>query len=169
MTKQMRKTILLLAFVAITAISFGQKTDSIAQKIDSIDCSRVTKTVDEFSGEITYEARITDDVNFLKIKKNGVIKYYLSIWIKETGIYTGTGVSIILKNGKKINKPSAKVEYNYAGSSFYTTTFIQLTNEDIALLKQSGIEKFKLYISTGEITDYSDLSKDLFNCLVKAK
>ena len=97
------------------------------------------------------------------------IKYYLSIWIKETGIYTGTGVSIILKNEKKINKPSAKVEYSYAGSSFYTTTFIQLTNEDIALLKQSGIAKYKLYISTGEITDYSDLSKDLFNCLVKAK
>ena len=100
----MRKTILLFAFVAITAISFGQKTDSLAQKIDSIDCSRVTKTVDEFSGEITYEARITDDVNFLKIKKSGVIKYYLSIWIKETGIYTGTGVNIILKNGKKIKK-----------------------------------------------------------------
>jgi|GEM_PF-2423432 hypothetical protein len=165
----MRKTILLFAFVATTVFSFGQKTDSIAQKIDSIDCSGVTKTVDEFSGEITFEARITDDVNFLKIKKSGVIKYYLSIWIKETGIYTGTGVSIILKNEKKINKPSAKVEYSYAGSSFYTTTFIQLTNEDIALLKQSGIAKYKLYISTGEITDYSDLSKDLFNCLVKAK
>ena len=165
----MKKYILIPILLFLVTISFAQTADSTTQKIDSIDCSGVTKTVDEFSGEITFEARITDDINFLKIKKGGVIKYYLSIWIKETGIYTGTGVSIILKNGKKINKPSAKVEYSYAGSSFYTTTFIQLIADDIALLKQSGIEKYKLYISTGEISDYSNLSKDLFNCLIKAK
>ncbi len=133
-----------------------------------IDCnSSITKKVDEFSGEITYDATITDDVSFLKIKKDGVIKYYLSIWIKETGIYTGTGVWIILKNGKRINKPNEKVGYDYVGGSFYTKTFIRLTNEDITLLKQSGIEKYKLYISTGEID--SDISKDIFNCLLKAK
>jgi len=166
----MKKTILLSAFVAITAISFGQKTDSLAQNIDSIDCTGlVTKTVDEFNGEIEYKVRITEDVKFLKYNESGVIRYYLSIWIKETGIYKGTGVCIILENGKKINKPSAKVESKYVGRSFYTTSFIRLTNEDIALLKQSGIEKYKLYISTGEIKDYSYLSKYLFNCLVKAK
>lgn len=163
----MKKIILSFVFFLTITISLGQKTEST--KIDSIDCSGITKIIDEFSGEITFEARITDDVNFLKIKKGNVIKYYLSIWIKETGIYTGNGVSIILKNEKKINKPNAKVEYNYVGGNFYTTTFIQLTTEDITLLKQSGITKYKLYISTGEITDYSDFSKDIFNCLVKAK
>jgi hypothetical protein len=165
----MRNIILLFALIATTSISFGQNTDSITPKIDSIDCSSIYKEVDEFSGEIKFDAQITANVKFLKTKKDGVSKYFLSLWVKSTGIYTGTGVTIILKNGRKINKPSAKVHYSYAGSSFYTTTFIQLTNEDISLFKQSGIAKYKLYISTGEITDNSDLSKDLFNCLVNAK
>jgi len=169
----MKKYIPILLLLSLSTISFSQTADSLTKKTDSLDCSSVTKTVDEFTGEITFEARITaddgGDVSFLKIKKGGVTIYYLSIWIKETGIYTGTGVTIILKNGKKISKPSAKVDYSYAGSSFYTTAFIKLTADDIALLKQSGIEKYKLYISTGEISPYSDLSKDFFNCIVKAK
>lgn len=165
----MKKYILITILLFTVTMSFAQTAVSVTPKIDSIDCGKVTKTVDEFTGEITFEAKITDDVKFLKIKKGGVTRYYLDIWIEESGIYTGTGVSIILKNGKKINKPSAKVEYSYVSNSFYTTTFIYLTKDDIALLKQSGIEKYKLYISTGEISEYSNLSKDLFNCLIKAK
>ena len=165
----MKKYILITILLFTVTMSFAQTAVSVTTKIDSIDCSKVTKTVDEFTGEITFEAKITDDVKFFKIKKGGVTRYYLDIWIEESGIYTGTGVSIILKNGKKINKPSAKVEYSYVSNSFYTTTFIYLTKDDIALLKQSEIEKYKLYISTGEISEYSNLSKDLFNCLIKAK
>jgi hypothetical protein len=153
----------------ICSISFGQIIDSTSQKVDSINCNRIIKEIDEFSGEITYEAKVTNDVIFFKFKDKGIVEYCLSIWVKETDIYTGTGVTIILKNGKKINKPNAKVESTYSGGSFYTTTFIRLTNYDIELLKQSGVEKYKLYVSTGQIIGYSDLSKDIFNCLIKAK
>ncbi|MCX6234789.1 MAG: hypothetical protein NT175_08705 [Bacteroidetes bacterium] len=169
----MRKNVFIIMLFCFPVFSFSQTTDTLIQKAESINCDGVTKTVDEFTGEKTFEFHIDADdgsiVSFSKIINKGVTAYYLSIWIKESGIYTGTGVNLILKNGKKINKPNEKVDYSYAGSSFYTTTFIRLTSADIALLKQSGIEKYKLYISTGQISDKSDISKDLFNCLLKAK
>lgn len=169
----MKKIALIILMFYLSISSFSQTTDSLVSRNDSEDCERITKTVDEFTGEIKFEFSITDDnggdVNFLKIIRGGSTVYYLSIYIKEAGIYTGTGVILILKNGKKINKPNAKVDYSYAGSSFYTTTFIRLGAEDIALLKQSSIEKYKLYISSSSITENPYASKDLFNCLLKVK
>lgn len=166
----MKKTILLFIFVATTTFTFGQKADSISQKIDSIDCSSVTKKVDDFSGEITFRTDIVDYNSFTKvITKEGIIVYYLSLRIKESGIYTGTGVTIILKNGTRINKPNQEVGYTLLGDNFYVTAFFRLTAADIVLLKESGIEKYKLYISTADISAYSDRSKDRFNCLVNAK
>ncbi|EKT4520734.1 hypothetical protein JE950_002392 [Flavobacterium psychrophilum] len=89
--------------------------------------------------------------------------------IKESNIYMGNGVTIILKNGKKINKPNEKVESSYIGSNFYSKAFISLSKTDIALLKESGISKYKLYISTGDISKQSDKIKELFNCLLLIK
>ncbi len=158
------KKITLILFAIFSTISFA-----FGQKIDSIDCSGVRKTTDEFTGYMDFKVRITDEVYFLKIKNGGVSTYYLSIWIKVLGFYHGQGVRIILKNGERIYKPNEEVVANYSASDFYVTAFIRLTTADIALLKQSGIEKYKLSFSTGDISDYSDLSKDLFNCIVKAK
>jgi len=159
----------LITLLFITSNIYAQNDNS--QKTDSIDCDKwLTKEFDEFLGETTFNAEITDEVRFIKIKNGSTTRYYLSIWIKETGIYTGRGVTIILQNGKRINRPGEKVESKYTAGSFYTTAFITLTVADITLLKQSGILKYKLYISTGELFNYfAKCSKDLFNCLVNAK
>ena len=161
-----------LAFITLLIITsniYAQEDNS--QKNDSIDCDKwLTKEVDEFSGEISFTAEVTDEVRFIKIKKGSTTRCYLSIRIKETGIYIGRGVTIILQNGKRINKPNEKVECNYIAGGFYSSAFIALTVADITLLKQSGILKYKLYISTGELFNYfAKWSKDLFNCLMKAK
>lgn len=144
----------------------------IPEKTNNGVCEELNKEVDEFTGEITIQFDIyTEDnqVSFIKIINKKLTVYYLDIDIKETGIYTGTGVYLILKNGKKISKPYEKVNYIYLGHNFYSRAFIRLTAQDISLLKLSGLSKFKLYISTGQITDKSDYLKDLFNCLLKAK
>jgi len=163
------KTILLSTLVLFSLNSFSQNPDST----NTVDCSVITKEKDDFSGEMTYTARIDvendGDVSFIKVIKGKSVVYYLSIWVKESGIYTGEGVSIILKNGKRINKPNEKVDYSYTAGDFYTTAFMRLTPNDISLLKQSGISKYKLYISQGELLDKSNLSKDYFNCLLKCK
>jgi hypothetical protein len=165
----MKKILLITIIIFMETISHAQSLDSLAKENDNIDCSSLKKTIDEFTDVITYKAKISNEVDFLKIIKDGVSNYYLSIWIKEPGIYTGKGVNLILKNGEKLNKPDAEVGYSYAGGNFYTTTFIKLNKDDIALLKQSGIEKYKVYISTGKISDSTDFPKNLFNCLIKAK
>ena len=167
------KSILLLTLVLISFNSFSQDIESAIDSMNEFECSVVKKVTDDFSGEITYTATIDakddGDVSFIKVIRGKSTTYYLSIWVKESGIYTGRGVSIILRNGKRINKPNEKVDYTYSASDFYTTAFIRLSAADIALLKQSGIKKYKLYISEGEIEEQSDLTKDYFNCLVKAR
>jgi hypothetical protein len=90
--------------------------------------------------------------------------------IRVSGVYYGEGVTIILKNGTRINKPLEKVESYYLGGEFYLRSFMSLSLEDIELLKKSGISKYKLYISKDELpVEFTSKCKDLFNCLVKAK
>ena len=148
----------------INNLSGKEKEDSINQfKLNPCNLNRI---IDEFTGDVTYY--VNSDVSFTKVISKGISKLYLSIWIKEDDIYTGKGVILILENGKKINKPNENVEYTYSSGSFYATTFIQLTNQDILLLKESGISKFKLYILDG-YTNFSKETCEQFNCLIKSK
>ncbi|EMY3585052.1 hypothetical protein [Flavobacterium psychrophilum] len=137
------------------------------------NCDIIKKNIDEFNGEKSFEFSLVSndgsDVSVIKVINKGISIYYLSIMIKESNIYMGNGVTIILKNGKKINKPNEKVESSYIGSNFYSKAFISLSKTDIALLKESGISKYKLYISTGDISQQSDKIKELFNCLLLIK
>ena len=139
----MKKILLFEIIIFIETISYAQSLDSLLKE-NNIDCSSLEKTIDEFTDAITYKAEISNEVDFFKIINDGVSNYYLNIWIKESGIYTGKGVYIILKNGKKLNKPDAEVGYRYTSGNFYATAFIKLTKDDIVLLKQSGIEKYQI-------------------------
>ena len=157
-----------LCFLVISNDVLSQTASSDTTMVGSVYCNNISKEVDEFSGEVTYTARVNNDVSFLKIKKGKSTSYYLSIWVREPGIYTGNGVSLILKDGRKINKPSEKVESTYSSGSFYSTAFVSLSMSDIALLKVNGLLKYKIYISKGELDD-ADYNRDLLGCLVKAK
>jgi hypothetical protein len=148
------------------------KNNSITNNIEKVDvCKEIYKEVDEFNGEVKWQADVTSDLSFIKYKRKGNnYVYYLSIKIRESGIYYGDGVTIILQNGIKINKPNEKVESDYLGGDFYSRAFITLTSKDIELLKKSGISKYKLYISKDELPEeFKTKCKDLFNCLVKSK
>lgn len=153
-----------------------RNTETTTSKIESnnlITCDIIKRKVDEFNGEKSFDFTVKSndgsDVSIIKVVNKGISIYYLSIMIRESNIYRGNGVTIILKNGKKINKPNEKVESTYLGSDFYSKTFISLSKTDIALLKESGISKYKLYISTGDISEHSDKIKELFNCLLTIK
>lgn len=143
------------------------KADSI-KEYKKNPCS-LKRDFDEFNSEVSY--RIEDEggeVTFIKVIRNNVAEYYLQIYIQESGPYNGVGVVLILENGQKINKPTAKVEYTYMSGEFYSKTFLKLNANDIALLKDSGIKKYKLYVSKGE-TAFSKETCRLFNCLLKVK
>jgi len=158
------KKVLLIIFIGMLPILGISQTTK---------CKDITKKIDDFNGEISFNAKVSSlskspyDISFIKIKDKDIIQYYLSIYIASYGIHTGEGVYIILENGEKISKPNEKVGYELIGSFFYTTAFMQLTDLDITLLKESGIKKFKLYITDAEISDkLTKKSKELLNCLV---
>lgn len=158
----MKTKLLIVVLGLITTFCFSQ----------SNNCDGISKKVDEFDGKITFRADVTplygeNLISYMKIKRSDDVKYYLSIYIRESDIYTGTGVYLILGNGEKIVKPNEKVDYTLISNHFYTRALIQLTDDDIKLLKESGLKKFKIYISTGELSDIlSEKSKALINCLI---
>ncbi len=159
------KKIYLIALLSIClkSISIGQTKDSIVEACD------LNREVDQFTEKVTYNiADAGGDISYVKVIEKGVPRYYLSIWKKESGIYTGKGVILILENGKKIEKPNETVDYTYSSGDFYTKIFMKLNTNDIALLKESGIAKFKIYITEG-FTNSAKETTILFNCLVKAK
>lgn len=132
-------------------------------------CSNIKRNVDEFTGEISMQFNDKGgELTFLKYIKDGVTDYYLSIRIKESSIYTGEGVYLILSNGKKISKPNEKVDYDYLGGDFYTDVFCELSKEDIEMLKESPIVKYKAYILTGS-TEYYEETHAKFLCLLDLK
>ncbi len=140
---------------------------------DSIErikiCEGIELKTDKFSDKKTY--KFDDDggdISFYKIIENGISIYYLSIYSKTSGIYTGTGVNLILSNGSKYSFPTAKVDNSYISSDFYSTCFIKLNINDINTFKKYGIKDYKLYIVEGSSISY-DKSIKLFNCLINKK
>lgn len=132
-------------------------------------CYGIERKLDEFTGEISMHFNDKGgELTFHKYIKDGIIDYYLSIRIKESSIYTGEGVYLILRNGKKISKPNEEVDYDYLGGDFYTDVFCELSKEDIEMLKESPIEKYKAYILTGS-TEYYEETHAKFMCLLDLK
>lgn len=123
------------------------------------------RVVDEFDKSVTITYDVNSDVSFIKIIEKASTHYYLSIYIKESSIYTGKGATIILSDKYKIFKPNERIDYTLINNQFYTTGFITLTVADLELFKKGEYMKYKLYISTGE---YS-YDPERIKCLMKSK
>ncbi|HRH58777.1 MAG TPA: hypothetical protein PLS10_14085 [Chitinophagales bacterium] len=137
-------------------------------KTEKEPCVNIRKTIDDFTGEITFIfSDKGNQISFIKYIKNGVTDYYVSISIKENGIYTGKGVYFILMNGKKINKPNEDVDYDY-NDGFYTSAFFKLSKQDIEMFKESPIDRFKAYISEGATFEPEE-TFNKFKCLLNKK
>jgi hypothetical protein len=84
----MKKILLLLSLsLFITVNVFGQTSSNKTET----NCDFLEKETDQFTGEITINYNATKDVSFIKIIKNGIASFYLSIYIKESGVYMGKG------------------------------------------------------------------------------
>jgi hypothetical protein len=161
------KKIIIAVFVLFIVIS------NLFAQCDEFSGRGWIKKTDEFTGETTIRGMLMIDNGMLGYSKiiyaDSTISYFSNIYTKvEQPIYGGKGVYLLLKNGKKISKPEGKVSVEYMSTNYYIRGFIMLTDDDLELLTDSGIEKFKLYITTGMITD-TDKIKRLCNCVVNAK
>lgn len=137
-----------------------------------IYCADITTETDKFTSEIKSTSPYSEGVSFIKVNKDGKSKIYLAI--NETGstVAVGkTGLTLLLENGKRIEKPSApinaKVNSGYTGATGYVfSAFVELNAEDIKLLTENAITDNRLYIYDGTIKNGKKLQAYL-NCLNK--
>jgi len=136
-------------------------------------CPLVEYKYDDFTGERNYSTPYSKDnkslnIRFYKnVKNNGTAVYFMALNTIITRAWaTERGVILLLKNGKKIEKPSAEVTTRVdSHANFETSSIITLSAQDIALLKTSPIKKFKLYVAESE-ADEPEMMQKLLICLL---
>ncbi|QJD97731.1 hypothetical protein HH214_18545 [Mucilaginibacter robiniae] len=147
-------------------------------------CALIDESYDEFShtkqyttayiyhreNESPFDPTETYHVDFTKyIKKSGV-NYYMALeTTSNIPLATEQGAIVILKNGKRLKKPLAKVTTTVNSKAEYVRrSFITLTSADIAILKSSPIKRFQLYIDQDIVNDSETVYK-MFLCLINKK
>lgn len=164
------KTTLIITIITLSAI-IGRAQENKCEKIEII--------TDKFNGEKTFKTPMIDlenpgyprmsNIGYQKVIYKGGVDYYLSLSApSDSPMANRKGVTFILKNGKKINKPNQTVETGVIRSSFERRAFIKLTKADLLLLSKSPITDFKLYVDQGEVRD-PDRYVAWVNCLLDSK
>lgn len=155
------KNKLLLILILFTSIAKAQVADSAL-------CSKIEYKFDKFSGEKTYSTpglsknsygRLgLSNIVFIKTIQKSISRYYLSLrTIGITPLGNEYGVSLILKNGKKLKKPTAIVSTTVNSDGDYErSSFITLTQTDLIILRKSPITDFQLYIDEDKVVNPDD-------------
>jgi hypothetical protein len=130
-------------------------------------CKEITQTVDKFTGETKYNTN-SGGIFFLKVVKDKTSKIYLSINQPGATLTIGKkGLTILLENNKKIEKPNAEIKANPNGSGgYYNSTFVELTLAEINLLKANNMTDLRLYVNDSEVKNGTKY-KELLKCLTK--
>jgi hypothetical protein len=134
-------------------------------------CKKIEESNDKFTNETTYKVGKEKNglrIEFLKVVKMTTKTYYMSIDVTGSTLNVGEkGVTILLNNGKKIDKPLEKIDVNYSDGYVYSA-FIRLTPNDILLIKNNLITDVRLYIYDRNLS--IEMSKELqeyLKCLTK--
>jgi len=186
----MRKLLFLTLFFAcksLSAQSVNSDSSQIALNKEINDpCSRIDYQYDNFhyikkyNTAIDLPTKIADtsyyknfDAIFYKYIYKNVPSYTLHL-STTSSLPSGyvKGVIIILTNGKRINKPLARVETNvetiHDEATYVISSFVTLTTKDIILLKGSPIKEYELYADQS-ILEHADIVYKMFLCLLNRK
>jgi hypothetical protein len=130
-------------------------------------CKGITQTVDKFTGETKYNTN-SGGIFFLKVVKDKISKIYLSINQPGATLTIGKkGLTILLENNKRIEKPNAEIKANSNGNGgYYNSTFVELTLAEINLLKANNMTDLRLYVNDSEVQNGVKY-KELLKCLTK--
>ena len=170
-----------LFVIILLVASYTAKSQDTVNTAKGNICNSITLDQDKFTGEKTYYTptygifEITTGppataLSYSKTISKGKATYYILLQTESSiAASTNYGVIILLKNGKKINKPSAKVSTDVDSHARYIrSSFIRLTDIDIALLKTSPVTDFKLYVDDASV-EHPEQYMQLFNCLISKK
>lgn len=108
-------------------------------------CQYIEETTDKFTGEQTFKVNREYMYELTKSKKGKTVKYTLYLEYSVDKFTTGKGVIILLENNKRIEKPNLPVKMNDLKRTPHFSAIIDLTPDDIALLKENKIIDFMLF------------------------
>jgi len=131
-------------------------------------CSNVEVKTDEYTGEVSYNSPIIDNISFIKYKKKGAISQYVSISVYDSYLagYNNIGLIILFKSGKKITRSNEKVDVDYSISSNWRySVFFTPTANEINLLQKDEIKGVKLFIFDAEISKGTEIMQNA-NCVL---
>ena len=134
-------------------------------------CRNIKTSFDKFTGETKYDTEISDGVTLEKVEKDGAKKIYLYIRVSGATISIGEkGATLLLENKKRIERPNEPVDVKTSSStyssSYVYSVFMELTNDEINLLKENNITDVRLYVYDREIK-YGTRIKEYLKCLTK--
>lgn len=140
-------------------------------------CERIRYSKDRFRDFESYYTPFDPEMSriiwFSKIREpKKKDQYYIHLTINVPSAREGDGVFLILKNGKKISKPTAPVEtiidkeeQDILHPGFILKATVLLTATDLALLKASPIDEYELFYANSESRE-SDEEFKMFLCLI---
>lgn len=132
-------------------------------------CDKFTVNKDKFEDKTSYYSPQESGFTVIKIVSNGITKYYLSV---EEGGSTanvdGKGLYLLFDDGSKINKENTKIDVKVGNKGgFIYSAFIELTNEDLEILKTKKLTDNRLYIYDGTVNSESaNLIQEYVKCIM---
>lgn len=130
-------------------------------------CKEITVSIDKFTNDTTYRSP-NKSLTLVKIKSKQKIEIYFSTTTWASTLNVGKeGLIILLENGNKIEKPTAKIDTEVSKmrmGGYEYTVFIRLNNEDISKLLESVITDIRLYIYDKSIKD-GEKYREYLKCL----
>jgi len=134
------------------------------------DCKGIEKKVDQFTGDVTYESPLIKQVHLAKIiraeAKDTV--YYLMLTQGDVSSVHGKGVTILFDSGDRLQFPEQKVETNYTSGTYWVSSFIRLTPEEMQKLATQKMKAARLYIKDFDIKT-PDKWQSYATCLLASK
>ena len=127
-------------------------------------CKDIETKTDKFTETTKYNTPSEEHVFF--IKEKGVTYIYLKSHGKTLNV-NSNGVIILLNDGSKINKETAKIDVKVDGDGWYTyTSMFSLTDEEIKKISDTYITDYRLYIYDFKL-DNGKLYSEYLKCLQK--
>jgi hypothetical protein len=146
-------------------------TEYDAKQIERDDwCSDIEEKEDKFTNEVSYNSPDVDNISFIKYKRKGIIRQYVSISIYNSFLsgYENYGLIVLFKSGKKIIRKNEKVDVNNStGSDWRYSVFFTPTLNEISMFKSDEVIGVKLYIFDAEIKQ-GDKIKQYAKCILSA-
>ena len=132
-------------------------------------CNKFTVNKDKFEDKTTYYSPKESGFIIIKVISKEYIRYYLSVEVGgSTATIDGKGLFLLFDDGTKITKENAAIDVKVGNSGgFIYSAFVDLTAQDLEMLKTKQLTDHRLYIYDGTVNKESaSLIQEYIKCVM---